>query len=198
MTMLSRLIEEIETHIPVPVLNVSGLCGSTGYIDFISADMVESQHKNNFGVVKGTDDYGRLFLSLCLDVKVQYGDNKKIKKIKIVDTIFERYSDLVDNLAFGSCYSSVNLFNDSRIKSIDELSPDRSRSRSEFQLLSEKIKKLASGLSVTSKELQTCKLIDSPPHLDFTLYFDPIKKVLIDTLSNYIIKDLSGLIVSYL
>lgn len=187
MTMLSRLIEEIETHIPVPVLNVSGLCGSTGYIDFISADMVESQHKNNFGVVKGTDDYGRLFLSLCLDVKVQYGDDKKIKKIKIVDTIFERYSDLVDNLAFGSCYSSVNLFNDSRI-----------RSRSEFQLLSEKIKKLASGLSVTSKELQTCKLIDSPPHLDFTLYFDPIKKVLIDTLSNYIIKDLSGLIVSYL
>lgn len=112
-----------------PILNIINLCpkdiprldlgdktGMTGYIDFIKpTDMSNS-------LMRGTDAQGRKFLAIKVSIYDQ--DNKYLSDV--VGTIFERYSDNTDNLAYGTSYiisgensNEYHLWYDSRIRLYD-------------------------------------------------------------------------------
>ena len=116
----------------LPTLDVGNKVGNTGYIDYITI----SDLKSDF-IMTGVDSFNREFITLCIDIilfkKVKNKDEeeeeeeeknkREVKKIKRkeVYTIFDRYSDTKNSLAFGTCYSQHIFFDDSRIRSKENL-----------------------------------------------------------------------------
>ena len=90
----------------LPILDLQNRMGSTGYLDFVRVE--DMSHS----IMKGTDAYGRPFVSLKIKEATE-GETEH----KCVGTFFQRYSDDEKSWAYGTCYSSGNLlYNDSRIR----------------------------------------------------------------------------------
>ncbi len=100
----------------VPKLNIADRQGATGYIDFIR------NYDMKYPIMYGYDYAGRMFISFKLSVF-----DKEMKYLcDVVGTIFERYSDSTDNLAYGTSYivsgensNEYHLWYDSRIRLYD-------------------------------------------------------------------------------
>ena len=110
----------------LPELDLNGRVGATGYIDFVTADLMRHP------IMRGQDRYGRPFLAI--KVRVEGLDDVE----EVVGTFFHRYSNGVA-LAFGTCYSHSIIFNDSRV-----------RDESEADYLAERIRLLQQGQHVRS------------------------------------------------
>lgn len=91
----------------IPVLNIGQQCGATDYIDFIGAD--EMEHS----IMKGIDRYKRPFIALKVVV------TKDNKSKEIVGTFFQRYTDDNVSWAFGTCYQTNVIYQDSRVRLCD-------------------------------------------------------------------------------
>jgi hypothetical protein len=109
----------------IPVLNLDGKYGYTGYIDFITADVMVAP------IMKGYDSLGRRFISIKTNTEVvgedeeemgveQLDSMKKGYKKQMVGTFFERYPNDNKTWAYGTCYMQGILYTDSRVR-LDDL-----------------------------------------------------------------------------
>ena len=98
MTSFLPLIDDL------PVLDLGGRQGATGYIDFVRAEDMP------FPVMRGVDVYGRPFVA----IKAQTAGECDF--IEVVGVFFQRYSDNADAWAYGTCYPLNMIFHDSRVR----------------------------------------------------------------------------------
>ena len=92
----------------LPVLHVGDKNGSTGYIDYITCnDMTHS-------IMKGVDKFKRPFIAFRVQCTPIDDDEKQYNQ---VGTFFQRYSDNVEDWAYGTNYHMLNMiFFDSRVR----------------------------------------------------------------------------------
>lgn len=124
-----KLFESIEIK-NIPILDIGDKFGFTGYIDFITNDDMKEP------LMRGIDAYGREFLSIQGCFK-----NKDNKDEYFVSTIFERYNDNKNSLAYGTRYMLNSLFDDSRL-----------RSDADIKFCADRINKLMKGESIYDME----------------------------------------------
>ncbi len=110
----------------IPNLDVNTRMGRTDYIDFITPE--DMTHN----VMRGRDYYNRPFLAIKVNVQEESGE-----KYEAVGTFFQRYSDSHSNVAYGTCFPKDLIFDDSRV-----------RSEEEIQIITNRINKLLSGETV--------------------------------------------------
>ena len=87
-------------------LSINNKIGLTGYIDFITvADMSHS-------IMEGTDCYNRSFIAIKINM---VNRNNPEDKKQVVGTFFQRYTDDMYTLCYGTCYQLESLFHNSHV-----------------------------------------------------------------------------------
>ena len=94
----------------LPILDLKGRRNFTGYIDFIIPDEMP------YNIMKGIDYYNRPFISFKFYVT---NKNDFIDTNCYIGTFFQRYTDDIYNLAFGTCGQLGLLYDRSRINESD-------------------------------------------------------------------------------
>ena len=159
--------------------------GMSSYIDFINSDEFEGGNC----ILKGKDMYGRAFLSICYDV---YGVTENNTSYKEVGTIFQRYSDNVHALAFGTNAYPNALWNDSRIRTPKDLN--------EFI---DRCIKLLCGETVQVENFYGSDSMDEsalPSKLEHTICISSIRKRILDNIQENctLCDDLCGEVMQYI
>lgn len=123
----------------LPQLDLENKIGSTGYIDFISAEEMKQP------IMKGVDFYYRPFIAIKLTAKKNTSDydtldsdDSDLDGLEIVGTFFQRYTSDKKTWAYGTRYGINMLWHDSRIREKD------------YTSLEERLKKIINGESVLS------------------------------------------------
>jgi hypothetical protein len=88
----------------LPILDLKDHTGATGYIDFVRADDMQ------FPVMRGVDVAGRPFVA----IKAQTEGSCELSEV--VGVFFQRYTNIVEDWAYGTCYPLNLLFHDSRVR----------------------------------------------------------------------------------
>lgn len=182
----------------IPSVTALDNCGSTGYIDFINSSYFEDD--NN--IITGKDIAGRRFISFCMDITFYKEEEeefenkdekeeeifKKKKQKKVVGTVFERYQNNSNSLAYGTCYRGNILFYDSRI-----------RDTHDFELVKNRILLLLKGETIF--DFDTYSLIDGKEPFgngNCKLHFNSIRKKIQNNIENFIVRDEAGCVIEYL
>ena len=94
----------------LPILDLKNRRGCTDYIDYIRSDEMP------YNIMKGIDCYNRPFIAF----KFKVTDKKNLDDSSYaVGTFFQRYTDDIYNLAFGTCYPLGLLYDKSRLNESD-------------------------------------------------------------------------------
>jgi hypothetical protein len=113
----------------LPILDLKNKIGHTGYIDFITSN--DMSHN----IMKGIDYYKRPFIAFKFKV-TNKNDSDDDQSGYAVGTFFQRYTDDIYYLAFGTCYQLGLLFHKSRF------------SESEYIILEKRIKLLMDNIEI--------------------------------------------------
>lgn len=94
----------------LPILDLKNRRGRTDYIDFITFDEMP------YNIMKGIDCYNRPFIAFKFKVTDR---NNLDDSSYAVGTFFQRYTNDIYNLAFGTCYQTGLLYDKSRLHESD-------------------------------------------------------------------------------
>lgn len=121
---MNDLINSIELN-DIPMLYINNRVGRTDYIDFITSE--DMPHN----VMRGRDCYNRPFLAVKVNVQPPEAtevteEDAKLKSrdtsmYEAVGTFFQRYTDSHSAIAFGTCYPQNMVYDDSRVRTKDEI-----------------------------------------------------------------------------
>jgi hypothetical protein len=111
----------------LPILDLKGRRNFTEYIDFIIPDEMP------YNIMKGIDYYNRPFITFKFYV---CNKNDSTDSYCTVGTFFQRYTNDIYDLAFGTCGQLGLLYDRSRIN------------KSDYKLLEERIKLLINNVNI--------------------------------------------------